>query len=86
MVNILMVGAGEYTAGYVPTVHGAANDKPAGVVALTCFDLRRFGAVGAAITAARAVRGPQSRALSPAARRRSTGWCCATGPARGCPP
>ena len=45
MVNVLMVGAGEYTAGYVPTVHGAANDKPAGVVALTCFDLRRFGVV-----------------------------------------
>ena len=40
-----MVGAGEYTAGYVPTAAGAASDKPAGVVAITCFDLRRLGVV-----------------------------------------
>ncbi|KAI8475160.1 MAG: hypothetical protein J3K34DRAFT_405520 [Monoraphidium minutum] len=45
-IDVLMVGAGEYTAGYVQTVHGAAVDKPAGVVALTCFDLRRAGLVG----------------------------------------
>ena len=43
MVSVLMVGAGEYTAGYVPTAAGAASDKPAGVVAITCFDLRRLG-------------------------------------------
>ncbi|GIL53428.1 hypothetical protein Vafri_9013, partial [Volvox africanus] len=30
---------------YVPTAHGAASDKPAGVVALTCFELRRQGLV-----------------------------------------
>jgi D-galacturonate reductase len=30
----------------VQTAHGAAADKPAGVVALTCFDLRRQGLVG----------------------------------------
>ncbi len=45
MVSALLVGAGEYTCGYVPTAHGAASDKPAGVVALTCFDLRRLGIV-----------------------------------------
>jgi len=31
---------------FVQTGHGAAQDKPAGVVALTCFDLRRQGLVG----------------------------------------
>jgi hypothetical protein len=30
---------------FVQTSFGAAADKPAGVVALTCFDLRRFGKV-----------------------------------------
>lgn len=44
-VDVLMIGAGEYTAGFVQTAYGAAADKPAGVVALTCFDLRRFGKV-----------------------------------------
>eukprot|EP00882_Tetradesmus_deserticola_P003525 GHRQ01003730.1.p1 GENE.GHRQ01003730.1~~GHRQ01003730.1.p1 ORF type:complete len:435 (+),score=181.80 GHRQ01003730.1:307-1611(+) len=44
-VDVLMVGAGEYTAGFVQTSFGAAADKPAGVVALTCFDLRKFGKV-----------------------------------------
>jgi D-galacturonate reductase len=39
-VNVLMVGTGEYTTGYVGG--GAADsDKGAGVVALTMFDLRR---------------------------------------------
>ena len=44
-VNVLMVGTGEYTTGYV---HGsaAASDKGAGVVGLTLFDLRRRGLVG----------------------------------------
>ncbi|MEO1974432.1 MAG: Gfo/Idh/MocA family oxidoreductase, partial [Pirellulaceae bacterium] len=39
-----MIGTGEYTTGYV---HGkaAVSDKSAGVVALTCFDLRRRGKV-----------------------------------------
>lgn len=43
--NILMVGTGEYTTGFV---HGSASqsDKSAGVVALTCFDLRDSGTVG----------------------------------------
>ena len=41
-INVLMVGTGEYTTGYV---HGAPakSDKSAGVVALTLFDLRRRG-------------------------------------------
>lgn len=44
-VNVLMIGTGEYTTGYV---HGAASDsdKGAGVVALTMFDLRARGVVG----------------------------------------
>ena len=42
----LMVGTGEYTTGYVHT--GAAkSDKGAGVVAVSLFDLRRRGKVGA---------------------------------------
>lgn len=43
-INVLMIGAGEYTTGYV---HGSAakSDKSAGVVALTLFDLRRRGKV-----------------------------------------
>lgn len=38
-VNVLMVGTGEYTTGYVGKV--SDSDKSAGVVALTMFDLRR---------------------------------------------
>ena len=43
--NVLIVGSGEYTTGYV---HGAASksDKSAGVVALTLFDLRASGKIG----------------------------------------
>ena len=50
-VNVLMVGSGEYTTGYV---HGAAakSDKGAGVVALTLFDLRRRGHIGRLLMAA----------------------------------
>lgn len=39
-VNVLMVGTGEYTTGYVGGT-AADSDKGAGVVALTMFDLRR---------------------------------------------
>eukprot|EP00522_Entomoneis_paludosa_P006486 CAMPEP_0172455074 /NCGR_PEP_ID=MMETSP1065-20121228/11875_1 /TAXON_ID=265537 /ORGANISM="Amphiprora paludosa, Strain CCMP125" /LENGTH=448 /DNA_ID=CAMNT_0013207525 /DNA_START=75 /DNA_END=1421 /DNA_ORIENTATION=+ len=39
-VNVLMVGTGEYTTGYVGGTK-ADSDKGAGVVALTMFDLRR---------------------------------------------
>ncbi len=44
-INVLMVGTGEYTTGYV---HGsaAASDKGAGVVGLSLFEMRRRGAVG----------------------------------------
>lgn len=38
--NVLMVGTGEYTTGYVGG-SAADSDKGAGVVALTMFDLRR---------------------------------------------
>lgn len=39
-VNVLMVGTGEYTTGYVGGT-AADSDKGSGVVALTMFDLRR---------------------------------------------
>lgn len=39
-VDVLMVGTGEYTTGYVGG-KAADSDKGAGVVALTMFDLRR---------------------------------------------
>jgi len=39
-VNVLMMGTGEYTTGYVGG-QAADSDKGAGVVALTMFDLRR---------------------------------------------
>lgn len=39
-VNVLMVGTGEYTTGYVGGT-ASDSDKSAGVVALTMFDLRR---------------------------------------------
>lgn len=43
--NVLMIGAGEYTTGFVGHAGGAASDKPAGVVAITMIDLRRRGCV-----------------------------------------
>ena len=39
-VNVLMIGTGEYTTGYVGG-SAADSDKGAGVVALTMFDMRR---------------------------------------------
>ena len=42
--NVLMVGTGEYTTGYVGGT-AADSDKGAGVVALTMFDMRRRGKV-----------------------------------------
>ena len=44
-INVLMVGTGEYTTGYVDGA-AANSDKGAGVVALTLFDLRRRSRVG----------------------------------------
>ncbi|CAI5531861.1 unnamed protein product [Closterium sp. Naga37s-1] len=44
-ISVLMVGAGEYTVGFVPTKEGAASDKSAGVIAITLMDLRRLGKV-----------------------------------------
>ncbi len=44
-LNVLMVGTGEYTTGFVGD--GASkSDKKIGVVGLTMFDLRRRGKVG----------------------------------------
>jgi len=44
MMNVLMIGTGEYTTGYV---HGSSSaaDKKAGIVALVLSDLRRRGKV-----------------------------------------
>ncbi|EPS37362.1 hypothetical protein H072_8973 [Dactylellina haptotyla CBS 200.50] len=44
-VNVLMVGTGEYTTGFVGT-GASTSDKKVGVVGLTMFDLRRRGKVG----------------------------------------
>ncbi|KEY73305.1 hypothetical protein S7711_01424 [Stachybotrys chartarum IBT 7711] len=44
-LNVLMVGTGEYTTGFIGT-GGSASDKKIGVVGLTLFDLRRRGKVG----------------------------------------
>lgn len=44
-VNVLMIGSGEYTTGFVPGKK-FESDKNAGVVALTMFDLRQRGKVG----------------------------------------
>ena len=43
--NVLMIGVGEYTTGFV---NGAPSnsDKAAGIIALTVFDLRRRGLTG----------------------------------------
>lgn len=43
-MDVLMIGTGEYTTGFVHE-QAAESDKSAGVVALTCFDLRRRGLV-----------------------------------------
>jgi D-galacturonate reductase len=43
--NVLMVGTGEYTTGYVHN-RASGSDKSAGVVALSLFDMRRQGKVG----------------------------------------
>lgn len=45
LLDVLMVGTGEYTTGYVGG-KAADSDKSAGVVALTMFDQRRLGTVG----------------------------------------
>jgi len=44
-VNVLMVGTGEYTTGFVGG-GASGSDKKVGVVGLTMFDLRRRGKVG----------------------------------------
>ncbi|RPA87448.1 NAD(P)-binding protein [Ascobolus immersus RN42] len=44
-VNVLMVGTGEYTTGWVGN-SASTSDKKVGVVGLTLFDLRRRGKVG----------------------------------------
>lgn len=44
VLNVAMIGSGEYTSGY--TGNATKSDKTKGVVALTMFDLRRRGKVG----------------------------------------
>lgn len=44
-VDVLMIGSGEYTTGYVHG-KGSQSDKSKGVVALTLIDLRRRGKTG----------------------------------------
>ena len=62
-MNVLMVGAGEYNVGFVPTAAGAAADKRCGVVAICLFDMRRRGMVGRILLAdADGTRLPLARA------------------------
>lgn len=44
-LNVLMVGTGEYTTGFVGG-GASGSDKKVGVVGLVLFDLRRRGKVG----------------------------------------
>lgn len=44
-LQVLMVGTGEYTTGFVGG-GASGSDKKVGVVGLTLFDLRRRGKVG----------------------------------------
>ena len=44
-VNVLMIGTGEYTTGYV-NGQASDSDKGAGVVALTMLDLKSKGVTG----------------------------------------
>lgn len=44
-LEVLMVGTGEYTTGFVGG-GASGSDKKVGVVGLTLFDLRRRGKVG----------------------------------------
>jgi len=44
-LDVLMVGTGEYTTGFVGG-GASGSDKKVGVVGLTLFDLRRRGKVG----------------------------------------
>jgi D-galacturonate reductase len=44
-LNVLMVGTGEYTTGFVGG-GASGSDKKVGVVGLTMFDLRRRGKIG----------------------------------------
>jgi D-galacturonate reductase len=44
-VNLIIVGAGEYITGLGPA-GATGSDKPAGIVALAAFELRRCGKVG----------------------------------------
>lgn len=44
-MQVLMIGTGEYTTGFVNGSQ-STSDKKVGVVALTLFDLRRRGLVG----------------------------------------
>ena len=44
-LNVLMVGTGEYTTGFVGG-GASGSDKKVGVVGPTMFDLRRRGKVG----------------------------------------
>jgi D-galacturonate reductase len=64
LINVLMVGAGEYNVGYVPTNKaGAAPDKKAGVTALVLLDLKARGRVGRILLAdAVGTRLPAARA------------------------
>eukprot|EP00127_Corallochytrium_limacisporum_P004157 Clim_evm102s157 gene=Clim_evmTU102s157 len=43
-ISVVMCGTGEYTTGFVHD-SGSTSDKKAGVVALSCFEMRRLGKI-----------------------------------------
>eukprot|EP00736_Rhodelphis_marinus_P006863 Rmarinus@m.1271 len=49
-MDIVLIGTGEYTTGYVHD-NASKSDKAAGVVALTCFDLKRLGLINKVVLA-----------------------------------
>lgn len=46
MVNVLMIGTGEYTTGYTGGSSSNKSDKSSGVVALSVLDMKSRGKVG----------------------------------------
>jgi D-galacturonate reductase len=64
-LDVLMVGTGEYTTGFVGG-GASGSDKKVGVVGLTLFDLRRRGKVGKlSMVGTSGFKFPAIRTLSP---------------------
>jgi D-galacturonate reductase len=73
-LNVLMVGTGEYTTGFVGG-GASGSDKKMGVVGLSMFDLRRRGKVGNLGMVG--VNGTKYPAISEQSRSGACGWTAA---------